>query len=456
MAEATLYFPSGFLWGTATAAHHVEGGMKNSWAHWEDMEPGVIYQNQKNGRACEWWEGRWAEDFDRMQYLGHNTHRLSIEWSRIQPEPNAIDENAIEKYRQMLQGLIDRGIQPMITLHHFTNPMWLEDEGGWLSYRTIDRFTRWTQIVIEAFGDYCKLWCTINEPMVYAVQAYLVGMFYPGGRNMAKLYRCTEILLRAHSAAYHMIKSVKPNAEVGFAKHIIKLDALQPRFINRIPIGLVNRIFNAAFTEAVVTGVLDLPFKKALTIPDLADSLDYAGLNFYQRYRGGFAPFSPKTLFLKQVPEPNAPYSPPMWGEIYPQGMFDVVMAFWKQTRKPIYITETGAPDRGDEVRRWYMARVLQSIWRAINFNVPVRGIYYWTLLDNFEWTAGYNPEFRFGLYETNFETQERIKRPSADFFREISQSNALSSNMVRQYAPEVYDILFPDEGGQTEAPVKR
>lgn len=455
MVQVTLTFPPNFLWGTATAAHHVEGNMNNSWSHWENMEPGVIFQNHKHGRACEWWDGRWVEDFDRMQYLGHTTHRLSIEWSRIQPTPDGIDDTAVEKYRDMLQGLKQRGMRPMVSLHHFTNPMWFEDEGGWLSHRAVDRFTHWTQIAVERFGDLVDLWCTFNEPMVYAVQAYLVGMFYPGGHNLRKFYKASELLMRAHADSYHTIKAKYPSVEVGFAKHFLKLDALPPRLINQRPVQLVHRIFNMAFMEAAVTGMIELPWRKSVHVPELADSMDYMGVNFYQRYRGGLAPFSPKTLFLKQVPEPDAPYSPPMWGEIYPQGLFEILKMVWKVARKPIYITETGTPDKGDEVRRWYIARALHSVWHAINFNIPVKGIYYWTLLDNFEWTAGYNPEFKFGLYETNFETQERTLRPSGEFFREISLANALTSAMVEQYSPDLLPKLFPSSVGENTVTLK-
>ena len=207
MADGIYRFPEGFLWGTATAAHHVEGNMNNSWSHWENMETGAVFKKQKNGRACEWWDGRWVEDFDRMQYLGHNTHRLSVEWSRIQPEPDKIDESALQKYRDMLEGLQKRGMRPMVTLHHFTNPMWLENEGGWLANSAVDRFIKFTEIVVDALGDLNDFWCTFNEPMVYAVQAYLVAMFYPGKRNPYKMYRCAELLLRAHAGAYEVIIS---------------------------------------------------------------------------------------------------------------------------------------------------------------------------------------------------------------------------------------------------------
>lgn len=455
MAEAIYRFPNGFLWGTATAAHQVEGGSEDSWTHWENLENGKVYQNQKHGRACDWWGGRWQEDFDRMSYLGHNTHRLSIDWSRIQPTPDAIDDKAIAHYQAMLKNLRERNIRPMVTLHHFTNPMWLEEEGGWLASSTVDRFVRWAEIAAEAFGEYTDLWCTLNEPMVYALQAYLVAMFYPGHKNPWKMFRAAEMLLRAHTGAYEAIKSRYPTAEVGLAKHLLIFEPLPPRFINRFPINAVRRMFNHAFLEAMATGELRFPLRRKTIIPELAGKYDYIGVNYYQRYRAGFSPLSPQFFFMKQVPHPDAPASPPLWGEIHPQGLFPIIKYVWNLMQKPIYITETGTPDQGDEVRRWYIAQAVRHVWKAVNFNIPVKGMYYWTLMDNFEWTAAYNPEFHFGLYEVDFETQERTPRPSAEFYRAITLANGMSSDMVREYAPGLVDELFPGKPGLMEVKLK-
>jgi beta-glucosidase len=455
MPDAKLTFPKDFLWGIATAAHHVEGGLINSWSRWEEMETGAVYMNQRHGRACEWWDGRWREDFERMEYLGTNTHRLSIEWSRIQPTRDEINDAAIQQYRDMLEDLNRRNIRPMVTLHHFTNPLWLEDVGGWVEGQAVDSFGRWAEIAVDAFGDQVDLWCTFNEPMVYVVQAYLVAMFYPGKRSPRQALKVAEHLLRAHEAAYHIIKERYPAAEVGLAKHLLRFDTLAPHFINRIPVNFVRWLFNDAFMETFATGVMRFPFRRSVHLPGLPETLDYYGLNFYQRYRGGIAPLSPRTFFLKQVPEPDAPYSPPMWGEIYPQGLFDMIERSWLTYRKPIYITETGTPDKGDSIRRWYIAMALHNIWRAINYCYPVKGIYYWTLMDNFEWTAAYNPEFRFGLYEMDFETQQRTLRRSGEFYREIAHANALSSDMVREFVPELFDKFFPGQAGQREVSLK-
>ncbi len=445
MAEAFYRFPENFLWGTATAAHHVEGDLTNSWSAWEDAG-GHVYQDQTHGRACEWRFGRWREDFQRMSDLNTNTHRLSVEWSRIQPTPDTWDEEALAQYSEMIDDLLARGITPMVSLHHFTNPLWIENDDGWLNPKTVERFARFTEKVLAVLGDRVTLWCTFNEPMVYAVQAYLVGFFNPGGKNPWAMYRCGEHLLRAHAAAYQIIKAANPAAQVGVAKHIVDFQAAPPKAINRALVYLPQRIFNEAFTEALISGEWRVPLRRPTNIPDLIGTSDYIGLNFYQRYRLAFTPFSPP--FINQIPDPDSPEPPPLWGEIYPQGIFEIIRWMHKKTLLPMYITESGTPDIGDEVRRWYIARLVAALWRAVMFNYPVRGLYYWSLVDSFEWTAGYNPQFRFGLYEMDFETQARTKRPSGDLYGDICAAKGLSSEMVQRYVPDLYADLFPGEPG--------
>jgi beta-glucosidase len=450
MVEAIFRFPDNFLWGTATAAHHVEGDLTNSWSAWE-AEGGHVFEDQTAGRACEWRFGRWREDFDRMADLNNNSHRMSVEWSRIQPQPDTWNEEALAQYSDMVDGLLARGIEPMITLHHFTNPLWIENDGGWLNPKTVDRFVRFTEVVLDALGDRVKLWCTFNEPMVYAVQAYLVAFFSPGKRNPWSMFDCAEMLLRAHADAYRVIKQKNPAAQVGLAKHIVKMEAAPPRLVNGRLVGLPNYLFNVAMTDALVSGELRFPLRRKTVIPELVGTSDFIGLNFYQRYRVSLAPLSPGTFFLKQVPDPDSPEPPPLWGEIYPQGIHEVARWMYHRTHLPMYITETGTPDIGDDVRRWYIARAVHSIWDAINFNIPIRGLYYWSLLDSFEWTAGYNPQFRFGLYGMDFETQERSKRQSAEFYAEICAAKGLSTEALRRYVPDLETMLFPNQAGKTK-----
>ena len=171
------------MWGTATAAHQVEGhNTLNDWSAWE--QAGHILDGTKAGAACDWWSGRWREDFDRAAESGQNTHRFSVEWSRIQPAPDRWDEGALDHYRQMVRGLVERGLTPMLTLHHFTNPTWLEEMGGWQHDGAPQYFQAFVQRVVEATHEYVPLWCTINEPNVLAASSYLLGTFPPGRNSL--------------------------------------------------------------------------------------------------------------------------------------------------------------------------------------------------------------------------------------------------------------------------------
>ena len=200
MAHASFLFPQGFLWGTATAAHQVEGNnTNNNWWAWE-QHPGRILNGHKSGLACDWWGGRWREDFDRAAETAQNAHRFSVEWSRIQPTPDQWDEEALERYRDMLRGLLERKMTPMVTLHHFTDPIWLEEKGGWESREVVGYFEKFVRKTVEALKPYVTWWCTINEPNVLAASAYASNLFPPGRHNLNAAFRVMANQTRAHAA----------------------------------------------------------------------------------------------------------------------------------------------------------------------------------------------------------------------------------------------------------------
>src|SRR5512140_3650421 len=216
MIDATFHFPRGFLWGCGTAAHQVEGNnTNNQWWQWEQQG----HTNGKSGLACDWWGGRWREDFDRAAEGHENAQRISVEWSRIEPEPGTWDEEALEKYRNMLRGLHQRGMTAFVTLHHFTDPLWLAERGGWQSEDVIPLFERFVRKTVEALKEYCTLWCTINEPNSAALLGYAEGAFPPGKHDLRLAIRVEANLARAHAAAYRAIHQVQREARVGYALH---------------------------------------------------------------------------------------------------------------------------------------------------------------------------------------------------------------------------------------------
>lgn len=440
MIEATYHFPRGFLWGTATAAHQVEGGnTNNQWHAWEQAGR----TQGASGLACDWWSGRWHEDFDRAAETGQKTHRLSVEWSRIQPTPEQWDEDALERYRTMLRGLRQRGMTAMVTLHHFTHPLWLEEVGGWESVTAISHFDRFVRKTVEALKEYCGLWCTINEPNTYAGLGYVTGAMPPGGGGLAPAVRVQANMARAHAAAYRTIHEIQPAARVGYALHYrpalprrrwCALDSMMTHYR--------DLAVNLAFPTAVSSGVMRTPLGR-IRMPEVKGTQDYFGLNYYSSDTVSFDPLRPKELFTRTHYPRDADLSQSGMIANIPQGFYAAI--HWvvrTYPDLPILITENGIDSSEDAVRRRYLAQHLHQIWRAVNFNWQIKGYFHWTLVDNFEWERGWTQ--RFGLWALDTQTQKRTKRPSADLFAAICKTNSLSTEMVHQYCPEVFDNIFP------------
>ncbi|MBN1563304.1 MAG: glycoside hydrolase family 1 protein [Anaerolineae bacterium] len=453
MVDFTLTFPPGFLWGAATAAHQVEGGSPpNNWTAWEQTL-GHIYREHVAGQACDWWGGRYIEDFDRAVAMHHNAHRFSVEWSRIEPERGQFDLPAIAHYADVLRALRERGMEPVITLHHFTNPLWVEEMGGWLNEETVRRFARFVQVVMEELDQPVTMWCTINEPLVYATNGYLVGRFPPGDKNLRNTFLVIENLLRGHAAAYHTIKDIQPDAQVGLAKAQINFTPMRPSWLHQPARNLLRQTINRAFIDAIITGELRLPMHK-VELPEARDTLDWIGLNYYYRLQAGFNPLKPQQVFIDRRRPREGILGPESVGEIWPEGIFDEIKWLCQRTDKPLYVTENGVPDGDlpdDTLRQVHLIRSLRRVWDSVNYNFPVKGYFYWTLVDNFEWAEGYDPAFRFGLYGCDLETQVRTKKRSADLYGAICAANALTSDMVHEFAPDAFDGLFPGVDVQTD-----
>jgi beta-glucosidase len=442
MAEATLHFPKDFRWGTATAAHQVEGDNRNNdyWA-WEQVE-GHIFDNQQSGLACNWWAPGGAEaDFDRMVALGQNAHRLSVEWSRIEPAEGRWDDDALGRYREMLRGLRERGVEPMVTLLHFTLPLWLAERGGFESATAIALFERFCTRVVAALGEYCDLWCTINEPMIRVVQGYVQGVHPPGKHNLQLGLTVARNLVKAHGAAYHAIHKLQPGARVGFAHHMRVFDPARSWLpLDRAIAGSQDWLLNEMWLRATVDGWLRPPLGRE-RISQLAGTLDWVGLNYYTRDLVAFDPRHRATAFGRNYHAADAEISDGGYGELYPEGLFRCLRRL-VELKRPMYITETGLPDADDDQRPRFLLTHLREVWRALNFNWPVKGVYHWTLVDNFEWHEGWS--LRFGLIALDPQTQERRVRPSGELYAEIAKTNSLSSDMASRYAPEVKSTLFP------------
>lgn len=441
MIKAKFQFPRGFLWGTATASHQVEGNNKNNnWWQWEQIQEHIA-EGHKSGKACDWWGGKWREDFDRAQETHQNAHRFSIEWSRVQPAPDRFDYKALEVYREMVRGLMNRNMTPIVTLHHFSDPLWFAELGGWENENAPNLFVTYIQKVIEALHEYVKLWVTINEPNVYVVEGYNLGTFPPGKTSLKSSFQVMENLVRAHAQAYQAIHNFQTTARVGAA---INLRRFEPSHkwspFDHWAARNLHHVFNEAFPKALNDGILRLPFRR-VKIKEAANTQDFLGINYYTRDLVSFDITKPNELFSKTGFDENDNISESGFIANVPTSFFEVIK-WGTQFNIPIIITENGVDGLDDSFRRRYIIEHIHQVWRAVNFNFPVKGYFYWTLIDNFEWERGWTQ--RFGLWELDEKTQKRSKRQSADLYSEICKENGISSEIVNKYSPEIFDKLFP------------
>ncbi|MCS7011161.1 MAG: glycoside hydrolase family 1 protein [Anaerolineales bacterium] len=440
MPSASFHFPKGFLWGCATAAHQVEGNnTNNNWYRWEQEG----HTKHTSGLACDWWGGRWKEDFNRAAEAGQNAHRLSVEWSRIQPAPDRWDEDALERYRAMLRGLHERGMTPLVSLHHFTDPLWLSERGGWESEAVVPLFEKFVRKTVEALKEYCTLWCTINEPNIYALSGYLTGDFPPGKQDNRLAVRVLTNMLRGHAAAYRTIHQIQPEARVGYALHYRPQVPANPASpLDRLMRNIRYSGINLGFPTGISTGVMRTPLGN-FRIPEAKGTQDYLGLNYYSVDTVAFDLRRPRELFTRAFYPKDADLSPTGFIANIPEGLFESIR--WAQRtypNLPILITENGVEDPDDRLRPRYLVQHIHQMWRAVNFNWPVKGYFHWSLVDNFEWERGWTQ--RFGLWGLDPETQKRIRRPSVDLYAAICKENGLTSEMVQQYCPEVFETIFP------------
>ncbi|MFH1739286.1 MAG: glycoside hydrolase family 1 protein [bacterium] len=419
-----IEFPKDFLWGGATASHQVEGNNRNNdWWEWEHRG-GKIADGTTSEAACDQYN-RYEEDFDLAKELGHNAHRFSLEWSRIEPEEGMFSSIEIAHYRKVLEALRERDIEPMVTLHHFTNPLWLSRIGGWENPKVVEYFTRYTKVVASELGDLVRLWNTINEPNVYAHLSYVDGEWPPGSHSLRSASLVLTNMLRAHALAYHILHetAASQDCSVGIAKHIRIFDPLRPKHLaDRALARLCDFIINWWFLDAIETGRLAWPIGIGQKVQLLSATQDFIGLNYYSRDMIKFNITKPQMLFMENLTRPNC-YKNDLGWELYPEGLYRALMRL-RRYGKPIYITENGIAAKDDTLRCAYIRDHLAEVHRAIADGADIRGYLHWSLLDNFEWAEGLDP--RFGLIEVDYETQKRTPRPSSYIFKKIAESNTL------------------------------
>ncbi len=383
--QEKIIFPKDFLWGTATSSYQIEGGINN--ADWSVEFPA--------GKACNHYN-KYKEDINLMEKMGQNAYRFSLEWSRIEPKEGEFDLKEIDYYRNILKILKEKNIKAMVTLHHFTLPLWFTEKGGWSESKNIIYFIRFAQAMMKEYGDLVYFWITINEPMIYSSKGYLSGDWPPNKKNILVFRRVTQNQIIAHKKIFKLFHKNNPNVKVGIAKNN---NSFEPNNKN----SLLDR-FSVFLSELIVNEYF---------LNKIDKHLDFIGLNYY---------FHRKIKFpLKDVIE-NNPVSDLGW-RIYPKGIYRVLMELGEYGL-PIYITENGLADKDDKLRKDFIKDTLAWVHQSIEEGIDVKGYFHWSLMDNFEWDKGFDP--RFGLIEIDYDNFNRKMRPSAHYYSEICKANKL------------------------------
>ena len=428
-----LGFPPDFLWGSATSSHQVEGGnTANTWWRWE-KDPSHILDGSVSGDASGWIQNRWRDDLDHAASGGQNAHRCSLEWSRLQPAPERWDDGAIHFYRTMLQGMHERGLRPFVTLHHYTDPIWFADRGGWLADDALQRFSEYVAGAVDRFGDLCSDWCTLNEPNAYVLQGHIGGNYPPGEKSIRRAYRVAARLAEAHGAAYHVIHALQPEARVGIViLHYDLMPAHPNRAWNSRLVDALSHLVNDFFPDAAAYGRIPSLFGR--TRRDLPqDTLDFFGLNYYTGVHIGWSLRHIRRLGFHYFYPPGAARSDTGLVALHPDG-FTRAMRWAAAYGRPVIITENGVDDSEDALRPRFLVEHIERVWHALNDGIDVRGYFHWSIVDNYEWDKGWS--HRFGLWELDPQTQVRTPRNSAIVYADICRHNALSISLLRRYSP--------------------
>ena len=411
---------SGLLIGTATAAVQIEGGDTGNQWHAFAEQPGRIVDGSTPTPATDHWN-RWREDTDLMAELGLQVYRLGLEWSRIEPQPDRIDETAVARYRDELTAVRAAGIRPLVTLHHFSHPIWFEERGGWAGPDAAETFVRHARRMVDLFGDLVDEWVTINEPNVFATGGYLFGEFPPGRTNAWPQIRTVlYAMARGHCLAYRAIHEAQPHARVGVAHHLRGFDPLNPRNpVHRLLARSNAYLFQGAITEAMFGGRFPAVLGPQPADVDPGSHYDFLGINYYTR------------TAVSRIDDgrfPDVPVNDLDW-EIHPRGLIDVARWLHDRYPGPIWVTENGTADRDDAFRARFIADHLSVM---VDSGLPFERYYHWCFVDNWEWAEGHTAKF--GIVDLDVATMQRRVRRSGEFLSRAIAAGAITEELRAEF----------------------
>ncbi|MCF7888965.1 MAG: family 1 glycosylhydrolase, partial [Victivallales bacterium] len=400
--------PENFIFGASVSSYQTEGD--NFYSDWYDWEISNINISETCGMACDSWN-KFNEDIQLLKELGLKYYRLSIEWSRISPTPGKINTSALNHYEKILTTLKENDINIFLTLQHHTLPDWLDH--GWTNPNIEKYFEQYVSVIAKNFHYLVDAWMPINEPGVNCTFGYFFNEFPPGQKSSLGYIHASRHQARCHYAAYNKLKEINPDIPVGFVKQLIIFRTLKKTIINNFLLSYYDYVFNKIYLNIFRKG--NLPFS-IRTIPDIENSIDFWGLNYYT-HKWVSSKFEGNQTFNF---DPSVEITQTGW-EVHPEGLLEACRVLWNIKKVPIYITENGIATDNENQRKKFIYEHLKSALAAIEENIDVRGYFYWSLMDNFEWCMGYKPKFGLASIEKN--TLSRIPKESGYYLGRIAKN---------------------------------
>lgn len=410
------------LLGAASAATQIEGGeLDHNWNDWYSQSK--IKDGSNPARTNEHYE-RWLEDAHIMASMGLKVYRFGIEWARLCPTEDTVDEAVVAHYREEILYLKEKGISLLLTIHHFTNPMWFEKKGGFTKSENNKYYLDLVALVVKSFGDLISEYITINEPNVYATQSFFYGDWPPGEKSMSQAMKVMTNMAVCHIKAYEMIHKMRESigykdTKVSFANHLRVFGPANPQNIyHKACAKLTHYFFQDAITKAMCLGQFKWPLKNTANIKS-GEYCDFIAINYYTR--------STVSNFGDGVKKGS--YRNDLGWEIYPEGIVRCANEVYSILKRPIYITENGTCDNNDTFRCRYIYDHLKVLCES---DLPIERYYHWCFCDNFEWIEGESA--RFGLVHVDYETQKRTIKKSGRFFSEVIQADSVTPEIYEKY----------------------
>lgn len=407
------------LWGVAVSHYQVEGGDSCDWSAWESAGR---TRGAPCGEAVGSWE-RYESDADLAASIGSNAFRFSVSWSRVEPRPGEWNDDALDRYARFVEHLVARGIEPVVTLFHYTHPSWFHDLTPWTSPASVERFRRFAAVVARRLGDRVRMYTIFNEPLVFVLAGFLDAQIPPGIADPAAAAKALDHIFAAHAAASATIRELNPRAAIGVAHNMMSF--APDRWWNpldRLVAKFGDSFYNASVFEAFTSGEWSLWLPPSIRLrgkrSDLVGSLDFAGVNFYSRLHIRCPGAERRIGDYRYDDRTGRGLTDNGW-EIVPEAL-PRLLKIAGATGLPVVVTENGLADADDRLREQFLREHADAIREARGSGTEVHGYLHWSLVDNYEWLDGYEP--RFGLVEIDRSTMERRPRASAAVFRELGE----------------------------------